>query len=108
MLPFHPMDFWLHLPYASGLNSASRARSANGRARRGLTGYEAARLLHDASGLRNVPIEPVRGSLTDHYDPVHRIVRLSAVNFASATAPFLFLAVLLFTSSTLIAVLPRY
>ncbi|MDQ0058436.1 zinc metallopeptidase [Paenibacillus harenae] len=77
-------------------------------AARGLTGYEAARLLLDASGLRNVPIEPVRSSLTDHYDPVHRIVRLSAVNFASATAPFLFLAVLLFTSSTLIAVMPKY
>ncbi|MGF7045790.1 Zn-dependent membrane protease YugP [Paenibacillus sp. DS2015] len=43
----------------------------------GLTGYDAARRMLDANGLHDVPIEPVRGSLTDHYDPIHRIVRLS-------------------------------
>ncbi|GAC43942.1 predicted protease [Paenibacillus popilliae ATCC 14706] len=43
----------------------------------GMTGYEAARRLLDANGLHNVPIEPVQGALTDHYDPIHRVVRLS-------------------------------
>jgi len=43
----------------------------------GLTGYEAARRMLDANGLHDVPIEPVRGALTDHYDPIHRVVRLS-------------------------------
>lgn len=43
----------------------------------GLTGHEAARRMLDANGLYDVPIEPVRGSLTDHYDPTKRVVRLS-------------------------------
>lgn len=43
----------------------------------GMTGYDAARHMLDANGLHDVPIEPVRGSLSDHYDPINRIVRLS-------------------------------
>ncbi|CAM4058430.1 zinc metallopeptidase [Paenibacillus alkaliterrae] len=43
----------------------------------GLTGYQAARRMLDSNGLHNIPIEPVRGVLTDHYDPIHRVVRLS-------------------------------
>jgi Zn-dependent membrane protease YugP len=43
----------------------------------GLTGYEAARRMLDNNGLHDVPIEPVRGVLSDHYDPIHRVVRLS-------------------------------
>lgn len=43
----------------------------------GMTGQEAARRMLDANGLYDVPIEPVRGVMTDHYDPTHRVVRLS-------------------------------
>lgn len=43
----------------------------------GLTGYEAARRMLDANGLHDVPVEPVRGVLSDHYDPTQRVVRLS-------------------------------
>ncbi|KWX76873.1 peptidase [Paenibacillus riograndensis] len=43
----------------------------------GMTGYDAARRMLDANGLGDVPIEPVRGALSDHYDPIHRVVRLS-------------------------------
>lgn len=43
----------------------------------GLTGHDAARRMLDANGLYDIPIEPVRGRLTDHYDPIHRVVRLS-------------------------------
>ncbi|MGZ9582950.1 zinc metallopeptidase [Paenibacillus marinisediminis] len=43
----------------------------------GMTGYEAARRMLDANGLHDVPVEPVQGALTDHYDPIHRVVRLS-------------------------------
>jgi len=31
----------------------------------------------DANGLYDVPVEPVPGRLTDHYDPTQRVVRLS-------------------------------
>lgn len=43
----------------------------------GLTGYQAARRMLDNNGLHDVPIEPVQGALTDHYDPINRVVRLS-------------------------------
>ncbi|MFS1511988.1 zinc metallopeptidase [Chengkuizengella sp. SCS-71B] len=43
----------------------------------GLTGYEAARKMLDANGLYDVPVEPVKGVLSDHYDPIKRVVRLS-------------------------------
>jgi len=43
----------------------------------GLTGYQAARRMLDAHGLHDVPIESVPGQLTDHYDPINRVVRLS-------------------------------
>jgi len=43
----------------------------------GLTGYQAARRMLDNNGLHDVPIEPIAGSLTDHYDPINRVVRLS-------------------------------
>jgi len=44
---------------------------------RGMTGYDAARHMLDTNGLHDVPIEPVRGALSDHYDPINRVVRLS-------------------------------
>ena len=31
----------------------------------------------DRNGLHDIQIEPVSGRLTDHYDPIHRVVRLS-------------------------------
>ncbi|MEK5475544.1 zinc metallopeptidase [Paenibacillus sp. FSL R5-0407] len=43
----------------------------------GLTGHDAARRMLDSHGLWDVPIEPVRGMLSDHYDPIKRVVRLS-------------------------------
>jgi Zn-dependent membrane protease YugP len=42
-----------------------------------LTGADVARRILDANGLNDVPIEPVRGQLTDHYDPRDRTLRLS-------------------------------
>ena len=47
------------------------------RAMRGLTGAQAARRMLDAAGLHDVAIEPIRGSLTDHYDPRAQVLRLS-------------------------------
>lgn len=47
------------------------------RSNRGKTGYEVARTLLDQNGLNNIPIERVGGSLSDHYDPRNRVMRLS-------------------------------
>jgi uncharacterized protein len=79
---FHPMDFliiiafllslWAQFRVKGTFNRWSEVKSASG-----LTGYDAARRMLDRNGLHDVPIEPVPGSLSDHYDPIHRVVRLS-------------------------------
>ncbi|NLK73511.1 MAG: zinc metallopeptidase [Clostridiales bacterium] len=44
---------------------------------RNITGAEAARRILDRNGLRDIPIELSQGTLSDHYDPRKRIMRLS-------------------------------
>ena len=44
---------------------------------RGITGAQAAQQVLSANGVRGVRIEPVRGKLTDHYDPKSNVIRLS-------------------------------
>lgn len=53
--------------------------------RKGLTGYDIARSVLDASGLYDVQVEAVPGELTDHYDPRTRVVRLSEGVFYSTS-----------------------
>lgn len=43
----------------------------------GMTGAQIARRMLDDNGLQNVPVQRVAGTLTDHYDPSSRVVRLS-------------------------------
>jgi Zn-dependent membrane protease YugP len=45
--------------------------------RSGLTGEQAARRILDSCGLGRVPIEHVSGKLSDHFDPVSNVLRLS-------------------------------
>ncbi len=42
-----------------------------------LTGYEVARKILDANGLKEIYIVETPGNLTDHYDPKRKVVRLS-------------------------------
>lgn len=42
-----------------------------------LSGAAAARHILDSAGLQNVGIEQVQGRLSDHYDPRHKVLRLS-------------------------------
>jgi uncharacterized protein len=51
----------------------------------GLSGRDTARAILDANGLRDVQVEPVRGMLSDHYDPRTRTVHLSEDNFYKAS-----------------------
>lgn len=44
----------------------------------GMTGTDAARRLLNANGLDTINIESVAGNLTDHYDPRHKVMRLSS------------------------------
>ena len=55
------------------------AYAAAGRlpARSGLSGAQTAQRILNAYGLTDVAIEPVRSFLGDHYDPRHKVLRLS-------------------------------
>lgn len=79
---FHPMDFLILIAFGLSIWAQFRVKGTFNRwaevpAMSGMTGYEAARRMLDANGLHDVPIEPVPGRLSDHYDPIHRVVRLS-------------------------------
>jgi Zn-dependent membrane protease YugP len=50
-----------------------------------LSGAAAARHVLDSAGLQNVDIEMIPGQLTDHYDPSHRVLRLSNEVYQSRT-----------------------
>lgn len=47
------------------------------RASRGYTGAEVAQMILNANGIRGVRIEPIGGTLSDHYDPRSRVLTLS-------------------------------
>ncbi|KIL38571.1 peptidase [Gordoniibacillus kamchatkensis] len=79
---FHPMDFLILIAFAVSMWASFRVRGTFGtwaqvQARSHMTGAEAARRMLDANGLYDVAVEPVEGTLTDHYDPTSRTVRLS-------------------------------
>lgn len=59
------------------VQSAYRKYSAV-RTQTGVTGSEAARRMLDEHGLQQVRIEHVQGTLSDHYDPRNKVLRLSS------------------------------
>jgi len=82
MLFFHPMDFLILIAFGVSLWAQFKVRGNFNKwsqvpASSGLTGADAARQLLDQQGLYEVPVEAVSGTLSDHYDPIHRVVRLS-------------------------------
>lgn len=76
LLPALLISLWAQLKVKSAYAKNSKIRSI-----RGYTGAQAARELLNAEGLYDVPVEIIPGNLTDHYDPAHRIMRLSAEVF---------------------------
>lgn len=63
--------------YAQYKVSSTTSRFFRVRSSRGYTGEETARQILDRNGLYDVRIEMVRGTLSDHYDPRSKILRLS-------------------------------
>lgn len=70
------VQFWLRRTYGRWSKVATVS---------GLSGSETARAILDANGLHEVRVEPVRGLLSDHYDPRERVVRLSEENYQRAS-----------------------
>lgn len=66
------VQMWLKSTYGRWMKVANAS---------GLNGRDTARAILDANGLHDVPVEAVPGQLTDHYDPMKRVVRLSEHNY---------------------------
>lgn len=72
LLPAIVLSLWAQFKINSTFNEYSQIRSQNG-----YTGAQTARMLLDSAGLVDVPIEVIPGKLTDHYDPMNKVMRLS-------------------------------
>lgn len=56
----------------STFNKYSKVRSMSG-----MTGADAAKRILNSAGIYDVRVEHISGNLTDHYDPKHKVLRLS-------------------------------
>ena len=81
VLPALIFALWAQFNVKTTFAKYSRVRSD-----RGMTGYDAARLILDRNGLSYVRIEQVAGDLTDHYDPKANVIRLSQSVYGAQTA----------------------
>ena len=77
-LPALLLGFWAQAKIRSAFSQYSQVRTATG-----LTGAEVARLMLDRNGLKNIQIEQVSGTLSDHYDPSTKTLRLSQGVYSS-------------------------
>lgn len=71
-LPALLLGFYAQAKVQGSFNKYSRVRTSNG-----MTGSEVARKILDYNGLNDVRIESTHGTLSDHYDPRKKILRLS-------------------------------
>lgn len=72
VLPALILAIYAQFKVSSTFNRFQRVRNE-----RGYSANVVARALLDDAGLQDVPIEHVRGNLTDHYDPKTKVLRLS-------------------------------
>jgi Zn-dependent membrane protease YugP len=71
-IPGIALSLWAQARISSAYAAGSRVPASSG-----LTGAQAAQGVMQAGGVAGVRIEPVAGQLTDHYDPGHKVLRLS-------------------------------
>jgi uncharacterized protein len=72
------LSLWASFRTKSTFNKYSRVRTA-----RGLTGAQAAQLLLDRAGIKDVQVVPHRGVLSDHYNPLTKKLALSEPVYGS-------------------------
>lgn len=78
IVPAMIMVFWAQARVKGTFAEYSRVGT-----RTGVTAAQVARDILDRHGLNDVPVENVRGDLSDHYDPKKRVVRLSDSTYHS-------------------------
>lgn len=71
-LPGMILAVWAQARVKKAFNTYSKVHTMQN-----VTGAQVARALLDSQGLYGVDIEPIKGKLTDHYDPRAKILRLS-------------------------------
>ena len=71
---------WASSKVQGAFNKYARVRSLSG-----YTGEETARRILTMNGLNNVNIRPIRGSMTDHYNPLSKEVSLSQTVYGQNT-----------------------
>lgn len=71
--------------YAQFKVKSTYKRYSKVRSTSGMTGAQVARTILDAHGLQDVQVVESRGFLSDHYNPMTRIVALSSHNFHEAS-----------------------
>ncbi|MBT4484577.1 MAG: zinc metallopeptidase [Candidatus Latescibacteria bacterium] len=78
IIPGIILTLWAQAKVSSEFKKFSKIGS-----RSGMTGAEVAREILNTNGLHGVNIEPVKGHLTDHYDPRAGVLRLSESVYGS-------------------------
>ncbi|MCZ2077182.1 MAG: zinc metallopeptidase [Bryobacteraceae bacterium] len=78
ILPGLTLSLWASFRTKSAFNKYSQIRSV-----RGMTGAQAAQLLLDGAGIRDVGIKVSHGLLSDHYNPVNKTLNLSEEVYGS-------------------------
>ncbi len=71
-LPGLILGLWAQYKVKSAFSKYSKVKNS-----RGMTGAQAARAMLDHYGLYNIRIEETKGTLSDHYDPRDKVLRLS-------------------------------
>jgi Zn-dependent membrane protease YugP len=74
------IGIWAQVKISRSYNKYSKILS-----RSRITGREAAAYVMRNAGIQDVEIVPVRGHLTDHYDPINKRLALSEENYAGSS-----------------------
>ena len=80
MIPAIIFTMWAQAKIRSAYGKYSRIP-----VRSGITGAQAARMILDSNGMRDVPIQAISGQLTDNYDPKDNIMHLSGDIYHSSS-----------------------
>lgn len=66
------LTLWAQMKVKGTFSKYSRIPSATS-----ISGAETARLILQRNGIHGVPVEETQGWFSDHYDPIHKVLRLS-------------------------------
>lgn len=80
IIPCLALSGWASWQVKKTFKQYSRIRTSNG-----MTGADVANRILEDNGIRDVRVEPVRGRLSDHYDPTKKVLRLSEPVYGSSS-----------------------